>query len=118
MVVGKTFTEKVLDIVRGIKKGEVLSYQRVGEMAGKMRAGRAVGNIMSKNNDKNIPCHRVVRSDGKIGEYNGLRGKSKKSILEIEGVEIKNGKIIFGIDYLTPNEYVFSLKGRGQMCMS
>lgn len=80
----QTFKEKVLRIVSKIPKGETLSYKEVAKKAGNERAGRVVGMIMSKNKDKNIPCHRVIRSDGKIGGYNGLRGKSKLHILKKE----------------------------------
>lgn len=92
----KTFKEKVLDVVGKIKKGEVLTYKEVGQRAGRANAARAVGTIMSHNTDKKIPCHRVVRSDGKIGEYNGLRGEAKEKLLEREGVKVINGRVIFG----------------------
>lgn len=78
------FKEKVLEVVRNINKGQTLSYKEVAEKAGNKNASRAVGNIMAKNNDKSVPCHRVIRSDGKIGEYNRLLGKSKKELLEYE----------------------------------
>lgn len=65
--------------------------------AGNPGASRAVGSTMSHNTDKSVPCHRVVKSDGSIGNYNGLQGeKSKKVLLEREGVKFtKSGKVIF-----------------------
>lgn len=70
-----------------IPRGKTLTYKQVATMAGSERAFRAVGNILNKNYDKNIPCHRVVRSDGKTGGYN--RGALKKvSILKSEGVRL------------------------------
>ncbi len=83
------FTQKVYAVVKKIPKGKVLTYQEVAKRAGSPRAYRAVGNILSKNTDKNIPCHRVVRSDGTAGGYSGLRGKSKIDILEKEGVRLR-----------------------------
>lgn len=81
------FAEKVLEIVRKIPKRSVMTYREVAERAGSARAYRAVGNILNKNHDSRIPCHRVIRSDGGIGGYN--RGVSKKRrILRKEGVEI------------------------------
>lgn len=80
-----TFTEKVLKIVAKIPKGSVLTYKQVAKRAGNHNAARAVGMLMAYNKDKQIPCHRVIRSDGKIGEYNGLQGKDKASILKKEG---------------------------------
>ncbi len=78
------FTEKVLSVVKRIPKGEVLTYKEVATRAGNSRASRAVGNILNKNYDCQIPCHRVVRSDGEIGGYN--RGSKKKlHILKQEG---------------------------------
>ncbi|HCW32630.1 MAG: 6-O-methylguanine-DNA methyltransferase-like protein, methylated-DNA-[protein]-cysteine S-methyltransferase [Candidatus Peregrinibacteria bacterium GW2011_GWF2_39_17] len=73
------FTPKVLRIVAQISSGQTLTYQEVAKLAGKPKAYRAVGNILSKNYDPLIPCHRVIRSDGKIGGYN--RGTSKKEQL-------------------------------------
>lgn len=79
------FKAKVLAIVKAIPKGETLTYGEVAKRAGSPRAARAVGAIMKQNKDKKIPCHRVVASQG-IGGYNGLQGRSKRSILEKEGV--------------------------------
>lgn len=78
-----TFRERVLDVVRHISKGETLSYKEVAKRAGNPRAARAVGAIMKTNYDPKIPCHRVIRSDGKPGGYN--RGAANKArILEEE----------------------------------
>ena len=80
-----SFKERVLAVVRGIPKGKTMSYQEVAAAAGNPGAARAVGTIMSHNNDKNVPCHRVIRADGKIGQYNGLQGADKADILRREG---------------------------------
>jgi len=72
----KSFKEKVFAIVRKIPKGKVLTYGEVAKLAGNPRAGRAVGSILSTNFNSDIPCHRVIRSDGKIGGYN--RGAAEK----------------------------------------
>ena len=82
-----TFKERVLDIVKKIPRGEVLTYQEVAERAGSANASRAVGSILKKNFDPKIPCHRVIRSDGLAGEYN--RGRLNKiKILKREGVSL------------------------------
>lgn len=82
-----SFTQKVYRIVKKIPKGKVLTYKEVARRAGKPKAYRAVGNILNKNYDPRITCHRVIRSDGKIGGYN--RGVvNKRKILKKEGVEI------------------------------
>ncbi len=80
----KSFKEKVLEVVKKIPSSKTLSYKAVARKAGNEKASRAVGMIMSKNKDKTIPCHRVIRSDGKLGGYNGLRAVSKESILKHE----------------------------------
>ncbi len=74
-----TFTQKVYQIVKNIPKGQTLSYKQVAVLASRPKAYRAVGNILNKNFDSQIPCHRVIRSDGKIGGYN--RGQNKKITL-------------------------------------
>ncbi len=79
-----TFTEKVLEVVRKIPKGRVLTYGEVAALAGSPGAARAVGSIMSHNYRKDIPCHRVVRSDGKVGDYNRGGTEAKKKLLTKE----------------------------------
>ncbi len=81
----KTFQEKVLDIVRKIPKGSVLTYSQVAKKAGSPNAARAVGSIMKKNFRPDIPCHRVIRSDGKIGDYNRGGRNVKLELLQKEG---------------------------------
>lgn len=83
----ETFADRVRKIVTEIPKGETLSYGEVARRAGNARAARAVGNILKKNFDPAIPCHRVIRSDGKTGNYN--RGaERKRELLKREGVSI------------------------------
>jgi len=81
----KTFKEKVLNIVSKIPKGKVVTYKEVAKKAGNEKAARVVGNLMKANYDKSIPCHRVIRSDGKIGDYNRGGSKIKEKILRKEG---------------------------------
>jgi len=84
----KTFAEHVYAIVRKIPKGKTLTYKQVAEIAGRPGASRAVGTILSKNSEKGVPCHRVIRSDGKIGGYNSINGPSKLELLRREGVKL------------------------------
>jgi len=72
----KSFREKVLVIVAKIPRGKTLSYGDVARRAGNSSAARAVGAMMRANHDPNIPCHRVIRSDGSLGGYN--RGVTEK----------------------------------------
>ncbi len=81
------FTDNVYAVVKKIPRGKVLTYKEVAKLAGSPGAFRAVGNVLNKNYDPTIPCHRVVRSDGKTGGYNrGAQNKIK--ILKKEGVKI------------------------------
>ena len=79
------FRKKVLVVVSKIPRGETLTYKKVAELAGSPKAYRAVGNVLHTNFDPKIPCHRVVRSDGRLGGYNrGTRYKLR--LLRQEGV--------------------------------
>lgn len=78
-----TFTQRVLQVVSSIPRGEVLTYQEVARLAGSPRAARAVGSIMKRNFDPAIPCHRVIKSNGEIGQYNrGEETKRKRLLTE------------------------------------
>ena len=88
-----SFREKVYQVVKSIPKGRVLNYKEVAEKAGSPLAWRAVGNILNKNKNSNIPCHRVIRSDKRVGGYK--KGTEKKiSLLKKEGVVIKSKKVV------------------------
>ncbi len=95
----KSFKDRVQEVVKNIPAGSVLSYREVALRSRAAGAARAVGTIMSKNTDETIPCHRVVKSDGSIGGYNGLRTSTagalaKIKLLKNEGVEFtKTGKV-------------------------
>ena len=78
-----TFADRVRAVVAKIPKGETMTYRQVAERAGSPRAFRAVGNVLNKNYDPNIPCHRVVRSDGTPGGYNH-GAERKREILQEE----------------------------------
>ncbi len=80
------FQDKVREVVRAIPKGSVLSYQEVANRAGKPKAARAVANIMANNFLPDIPCHRVIKSDGRPGGYNRGGESVKRRLLQEEGV--------------------------------
>ncbi len=81
----KSFADKVREIVRAIPKGKTMTYGQVARRAGFPGAARAVGGVMKHNYDPSIPCHRVIRSDGKIGQYNRGGPSAKRALLVSEG---------------------------------
>jgi O-6-methylguanine DNA methyltransferase len=83
------FEQAVLQKALEIPRGEVRPYGWIAREIGRPGAVRAVGTALAKNPVPIlIPCHRVVRSDGEIGNY-ALGGKEKKrEILSAEGVDI------------------------------
>ena len=80
------FKLNVQTVVAEIPKGTVMTYKEVAVAAGRPKAARAVANIMAANYDLDIPCHRVIRSDGAIGGYNRGGVRAKAELLQAEGV--------------------------------
>lgn len=80
------FQKKVYDFVRKIPKGRTMTYKQVAVGIGRPKAYRAVGNALNKNPfAPEVPCHRVIKSDGSIGGFaSGSRKKLK--LLSNEGV--------------------------------
>ena len=79
------FPDRVRAIVRSIKKGKTMTYGQVAAAAGHPGAARAVGMVMKNNFDPTVPCHRVIRADGKIGDYNRGGEARKRKLLQEEG---------------------------------
>lgn len=88
----KSFTEKCYAKLRKVPRGRVTTYGMIAESLG-TKTYRAVGTAMNKNPyAPEVPCHRVVNSDGRIGGFASGR-ENKIKILKKEGVEVEGGKI-------------------------
>lgn len=89
MNLDKEIYKKLLEV----PKGKITTYGELAKAVGMKNGQRTVGRIMNKNPyPVIIPCHRVVKSDGKIGGY-AYGEEIKSNMLLKEGIEIKNGKI-------------------------
>jgi len=87
------FRARVLELVSKVPRGKVTTYKELARALGNPKACRAVGNALAANpRPIEIPCHRVVRSDGKIGGYR-LGRKKKIKLLVREGVKVEDGKV-------------------------
>lgn len=82
------FQRAVLDLTAAIPRGEVRPYGWLAAGVGSPGATRAVGSVMAANPIPLIvPCHRVVRSDGRIGAYSLGGADTKYHLLEVEGAD-------------------------------
>ncbi len=86
-----TFQKKVLLALCTVKKGETITYKELARRAGYPNAYRAVGSVMRSNPMAPIiPCHRVIRSDNKLGGYSNGGTRRKREMLEAEGALTKS----------------------------
>ena len=83
-----SFKDAVYAVVSRIPKGSVMTYKEVAIQIGRPQAFRAVATVLAKNYNPDIPCHRVIRSDGGVGGYNRGGVDTKRSILESEGATL------------------------------
>jgi methylated-DNA-[protein]-cysteine S-methyltransferase len=90
MAQGTPFQQKVWAALRTIPRGEVRTYTDIAVQIGHPSSARAVANACGKNPyAPEVPCHRVIRSDGSIGGYSAEGGSEKKrAMLREEGVHI------------------------------
>ncbi len=79
------FTQRVLREVKEIPYGEVRTYKEIAQAIGNPKASRAVGQALKRNPVPIlIPCHRVIRSNGKLGGFS-LGREVKRYLLKLEG---------------------------------
>jgi len=80
-----------------VPAGKVISYKNLAILVGSPKASRAVGNAMNKNPfAPDVPCHRVVKSDGSLGGF--AKSKAiKKKLLQDEGIKF-NGDFILNFN--------------------
>ena len=88
---GTKFQLKVWKYLKTIPKGTVKTYKEVAIAINRPNSARAVANSCGKNPyPSKIPCHRVIRSDGRLGGYSGKGGiKEKRRLLNSEKVTLK-----------------------------
>ena len=81
------FQKKVYEALLKIPKGQVRTYAEVARMIGKPKAARAIGQALKRNRwAPEIPCHRVIASDGSLGGYSAPGGvAAKRRLLRCEG---------------------------------
>jgi len=89
------FTEKVIDIIRNIPDGRVMTYGQIAGFAGSPRAARQVVRILhSMSRKHHLPWHRVINAKGQIALQNDEFYNEQIMALEIEGVKVDlNGNI-------------------------
>ena len=87
---GTEFQKMVWSEITIIPKGKTITYKELAVKIGKPKAYRAVANACARNPLLEIiPCHRVIREDGKMGGYKGKKGvRRKKKLLKSEGVKL------------------------------
>ena len=79
---GTNFQIKVWKEIAKIPKGKTKSYKEIAIAIGRPNSSRAVANACGKNPYPiEIPCHRVIKSNGEIGGYSGKGGVEVKKIL-------------------------------------
>ena len=90
MNLDKKIYKKLLEV----PEGKITTYGELAKAVGIKNGQRAVGRIMHKNPYPGIiPCHRVVKSDGKVGGY-AFGQQVKINMLSKEGIKIKEDKIL------------------------
>ncbi len=85
---GTEFQKRVWKEISKVPKGKIITYKELAIKIGKPNAYRAVANAVGANPlIVEIPCHRVIRNDGKLGGYSGKGGTGeKRKLLLSEGV--------------------------------
>ena len=90
MLKGTKFQLKVWKYLKTIPKGKVKTYKEVALAINRPKSARAVANACARNPyAPKIPCHRVIRTDGRLGGYSAAGGiKTKKRLLKREGFRL------------------------------
>ena len=89
------FTKSVIEIIKKIPRGKVLSYGTVAKLAGHPRGARQVVRILHSSSRKHdLPWYRVVNSKGTIGFRDKFAYEEQKAMLESEGIEFSKNDII------------------------
>ena len=90
----KSAPDKIIAAIRAVPKGEVAGYGEIARRAGLPGRARMVARLLSTNEDKSLPWHRILRSDGSIAfPKDSTHYAEQIQGLRAEGVEVVNGKV-------------------------
>lgn len=89
-----TVRARILAAIRAIPRGQVMGYGEVAASAGLPGRARLVARLLADNDDRTLPWHRVLRSDGRIALPEGSAGwREQAQRLRAEGVQVENGRV-------------------------
>lgn len=89
------FTKRVIEIIKNIPEGKVMTYGQIARMAGSPRGARQVVRILHSMTQKyHLPWHRVINAKGEIGVKDGELKSMQRFHLESEGVKFIDGDIV------------------------
>jgi methylated-DNA-protein-cysteine methyltransferase-like protein len=92
---GKTFHQRVIEIIKNIPKGKVSTYGKIAALAGNSRAARQVSYILhSSSRKENLPWYRVVNGKGGVSLKPNHGCELQKKLLEKEGVKFNQDNCI------------------------
>ncbi len=81
---------RIIDVIRSIGEGEVVTYGDIAEDAGYPKQSRLVGRLLSTNDDPDVPWWRVVNAAGRLVPGNE---REQSARLRSEGVTVRDGKV-------------------------
>lgn len=86
------FTQRIIEIIKHIPPGKVMTYGQIAGLAGSPRAARQVVRILHSMSKKHrLPWHRVINSKGQIGLSDDESSHEQRLSLEMEGIEFSIG---------------------------
>jgi len=86
--------DAILAAIRAVPRGQVAGYGVIARRAGLPGRARLVARVLGDNDDRSLPWHRILRSDGRIAfppDSPGFAEQSQR--LRAEGVEVRNGRV-------------------------
>lgn len=89
------FTQRVIELIKKIPEGRVVSYGILASYAGNRSGARQVARILHSSSEKHdLPWHRVLNREGKIS-LPEEKGKLQRQLLEAEGILFEKGRVDF-----------------------
>jgi methylated-DNA-protein-cysteine methyltransferase-like protein len=101
------FTERIIQVIRAIPEGKVMTYGQIARQAGSPRAARQVVRILHAMSKKHrLPWHRILNVRGEIAIQDDEGAQLQRFLLEAEGVHVSEDGLVLLADYQVQTEEV------------